>query len=170
MDSKGNTLSSDKDILKETTSFYDILFRTKNISPESIKRYLDEINLDKRLSNEQKILCDKEISETEIHNVIKNLKTEKSPGCDGLTPEFYKKYWPKLKKYYMRMVKESYQDNELPYTLRKALIALLYKKGDKNLLKNYRPISLTNYDYKIICFVLANRVQRVIADIIKRPS
>ena len=64
------------------------------------------------------------------------------------------------------MLNESYQNNELPYTLRKALIALLYKKGDDTLLKNYRPISLTNYDYKILCFVLANRFQRVLGKII----
>ncbi len=66
----------------------------------------------------------------------------------------------------MNMVEETYRKGILPYTLRKAIVALLYKKGDKTLLKNYRPISLTNYDYKIICFALANRMQKVLKDII----
>ena len=64
------------------------------------------------------------------------------------------------------MIHETYTNGELPYTLRKALLALLFKKGDKTLLKNFRPISLTNYDYKILCFVLSNRMQGVLKDII----
>ncbi len=34
------------------------------------------------------------------------------------------------------------------------IIILLYKKGDAKLLANYRPISLTNADYKILAYVL----------------
>ena len=101
-----------------------------------------------------------------LENVIKNLKTEKSPGSDGLTPEFYKCFWNDIKFIFMDMVIETQQKGELPYSMRKALLALLYKKGDSTLLKNYRPISLTNYDYKIICFMLANRVQNVIKNLI----
>ncbi len=66
----------------------------------------------------------------------------------------------------MEMLNETFEQGELPYTMRKALLALLYKKGDDTLLKNYRPISLTNYDYKILCFVLANRLQKVLHNII----
>ena len=36
-------------------------------------------------------------------------------------------------------------------------MALIYKKGDKTRLKNYRPISLTNIDNKIIAFVVQKR-------------
>ncbi len=85
---------------------------------------------------------------------------------DGLTPEFYKHFWPKLKPLYLKMINATYQKGELPYTLRKALLALLFKKGDEKMLKNYRPISLTNCDYKILCFVLANRLQKVLSDLI----
>ena len=34
------------------------------------------------------------------------------------------------------------------------------------MLKNYRPISLTNCDYKILTFVLAKRLQKVISKLI----
>ena len=33
---------------------------------------------------------DKEISETEVLNVLKAMKNNKSPGSDGFTAEFYK--------------------------------------------------------------------------------
>ena len=54
----------------------------------------------------------------------------------------------------------------LPDSMRKSIITIIFKKGDKALLKNYRPISLTNCDYKILTFVLAKRLQKVIPNLI----
>ena len=56
---------------------------------------------------------------------------------------------------------EPYDDGQLSESQRTAIISLIFKKGDAKLLKNYRPISLTNWDYKIIAFCLANQIQSV---------
>ncbi len=165
-DSSGISHTDDNNILKECTKYYLNLFASKNISQKDIDRYLSEINIQNTLNQNQKEKCDEHISEKELKNVVNKLKNGKSPGCDGLTPEFYKKYWEIIKNLFINMVNETYKFGELPYTLRKAILALLFKKGDNTLLKNYRPISLTNYDYKIICFVLANRMQNVLTSII----
>lgn len=42
----------------------------------------------------------------------------------------------------------------------------MFKKGERNLIKNYRPISLTDTDYKIIAFVFAKRLQNVLSSMI----
>ncbi len=122
--------------------------------------------MDNTRSETQKLYCDDKITQNEVKRVIDCLKTEKSPGSDGLTPEFYKTFWPLIKDLFMNMIQETFEHGELPYSMRKALLALLYKKGDITLLKNYRPISLTNYDYKIICFTLTNRLQKVIKSLV----
>ena len=51
-------------------------------------------------------------------------------------------------------------------TQKKGLITLLFKKGDPHELKNWRPITLLNCDYKIMAAVLAARVQKVIGEIV----
>ena len=58
----------------------------------------------------------------------------------------------------------------LPISMRSAIIALLFKKGDVKFLKNYRPISLSNSDYKILAFVLAERLQKVISSIVSEDQ
>lgn len=38
------------------------------------------------------------------------------------------------------------------------------------MLKNYRPISLTNVDYKILAFVLSARLQKVICNLVSQEQ
>ena len=56
---------------------------------------------------------------------------------------------------------------ELPYSQYLALIVLLYKKGIRELITNWRPISLSNTDLKILSKVLAERLKIVLPEIIK---
>ena len=58
----------------------------------------------------------------------------------------------------------------MSFSQRSAVITLIHKKGDKKLLKNYRPISLTNTDYKIIAFVFARRLQNIIDKLISKSQ
>ena len=52
-------------------------------------------------------------------------------------------------------------------SMRHGIITLIYKnKGDKNLLRNYRPISLLAVDYKILARIMANRLKVVLPSII----
>ena len=57
----------------------------------------------------------------------------------------------------------------MSFSQRLAVMTLIHKKGDTKLLKNYtRPISLTNTDYKIIAFVFARRLQKIIDKLISK--
>ena len=45
---------------------------------------------------------------------MQNLKLNKSPGLDGLTPEFYLTFWAKLKYAYLDMITGSLSQGILP--------------------------------------------------------
>ncbi len=51
-----------------------------------------------------------------------------------------------------------------------AVVSLIYKKGAKDNIRNYRPISLNCYDYKVIAFVLAKRLQLVIDKLVHKDQ
>ena len=61
---------------------------------------------------------------------------------------------PKL----MQLYAHSYTHASLPPTTRSSVISLLHKKKEKDNIKNYRPLSLTNNDYKILSKALQIRM------------
>ena len=55
--------------------------------------------------------------------------------------------------------------------MREGLITMIYKqKGDVAELKNWRPITLMNCDYKILTKVLANRIKPVMGDVVSEDQ
>ena len=94
------------------------------------------------------------------------MKANKSPGEDGLPLEFYKAFWNEIGDLLVEVYNEGYHNKILSPSMRKSIITLIYKKGDRSNIANYRPISLTNLDYRILANVLAMRLQNVISHIV----
>lgn len=94
------------------------------------------------------------------------MKENKTPGMDGIPIEFYKIFWPHISNFLVQVYNEAFKEGELSYSQRTAILSLLFKKGERLLLKNYRPLSLSTTDYKILAFVLAVRLQNVLDEII----
>ena len=159
-----------QNISEQTAKYYSELYKKPDISINAVDNYLKNITLPKTLCDVDRKQCDLDISSDELRSIIQNLKRRKSPGIDGLTYEFYQTFWNKLEPIYIKMLNETFQKKILPDSTKKALLTLLYKRGDRSLLSNYRPLSITNCDYKILTFVLANRLQKVIGKLISKDQ
>ena len=154
-DKNGLTVNDDKAILDISEHFYDKLYTSKKPNSDNITEYLNKLNVPK-LDNDDQQICEGTITLQECDQVIKELKLNKSPGLDGLPCEFYKATWPYIGEYLVNVYRECFNNNQLSPSQKQSVITLLFKKGDKDEIKNYRPISLSNIDYKIIAFALAN--------------
>ncbi|CAM2117467.1 unnamed protein product [Caretta caretta] len=90
----------------------------------------------------------------------------KSPGMDGLTVEFYRAFWDVLGPDLVTVWAESLQGGVLPLSCRRAVLALLPKKGDLRDLRIWRPVSLLSTDYKVVAKAISLRLGSVLADVI----
>ena len=80
----------------------------KNVS--EIEKFLCGITTPS-LNNDQINLCEKDLSETDLYNAMKNMQNNKSPGNDGLTKEFYEGFWDEIKELLIASATEAKQVN-----------------------------------------------------------
>ena len=164
---KDNTLSyGTEKILNRQVEFYKDLYSSGHIEQTEGDFFINYMPNEKILSEESKLFLDKELSLNELYQSMSKMKLNKSPGPDGIPVEFYKKYWSSVGTDLHEVLVTSYSDDELPYTQYLALITLLYKKGARENIKNWRPISLLNVDLKILSKALAERLKKVLHEII----
>ena len=81
-------------------------------------------------------------------------------GEDGFTAEFYIKFFDILGEDLVRSLNHAYEKGELSISQRRGVMTLLPKDESSLLdLKNWRPITLLNVDYKIAAKAIATRME-----------
>ena len=124
-------------------------------------------NIECALSQEEAATCEGEVTLEECYSALKIMAANKAPGSDGFTTEFYQHFWNLLGNYMVKIFNYAFQNGILSISQRQGVISLIPKKK-KNLefLKNWRPVSLLNVDYKILTKVIALRLEKVLPKII----
>jgi hypothetical protein len=163
-----------KGILKEQQRFYNALYKSQlNTSSHQLRTAEHDIwNTEgKKINNDDKEKLTEIIQEDELWEVIKSSPLNKSPGSDGLTTEFYKDNWLIIKKYLINSLNHSLERGKLNISQRRGIITLIPKpQKDLEYLKNWRPITLLNQDYKYLTKILANRLEKTMKPIISNDQ
>ena len=98
-----------------------------------------------KLDETEKAEIGKFISETEILKAIDEQKDAKSPGEDGITCEFYKKFKGKTAPILSEIYDKTYLREELIPSMQNGIIILLYKKDDPGKLKKLASYFFTRF-------------------------
>ena len=90
----------------------------------------------------------------------------KALGPDGMSPIFYQKYWDVVDYDVVNCVLGALNSGLLPCSLNETFICLIPKVASPQKISEFRPISLCNVVYKIISKVLANRLKKILKEVI----
>lgn len=163
-----NDVTSDPAKIAEAfVEHYRNLFGKKLHVEEGFKN--EFLPLMTKLDNDAKAGLEAPISASEIEQAIDELTAGKAPGPDGLGAAFYKLFKCEMTLAMHRLLVDAYKENRMPPSFRRTHIILVPKTEDSVQLlsvTSYRPISLTNVDYKIYMKVLAKRLQTVMKVIV----
>ncbi|GJU26768.1 RNA-directed DNA polymerase, eukaryota [Tanacetum coccineum] len=119
-----------------------------------------------RLSDDQVENMDRLISRDEIKSAVWSCGENKSPGPDGYTFEFFRRYWNFIGPDLCSAVEWFFDKGSFPMGNNASFIALIPKVPDAKYVTDYRPISLIGSVYKVITKVLANRLATVVSDLV----
>ena len=164
-DSKGKVQKDTSKILDVFSTFYKDLYTQHYINENDQEILLDDLDM-QTLSEVEKEGTAEPLTQEDLKQALCKLANGKSPGSDGLTAELYKGFWDLLGQDYYQVVSSSFEADLLPLSQRIATIKCLPKKGDITEVKNWRPISLLNVDYKILSKALCLRLLKFLPSII----
>ena len=168
----GEIVVNQNDILNLQRSFYKSLYQSRLIENDTryMKKFVDKYCI-RKLDVEMKQTMDKDFTEQDVLESINSMNNNKTPGTDGLPVEFYKFFWPDIKIYLIRSFEKSFITGDLSINQKRGIITCIPKGNkDRTLLKNWRPISLLNTDYKIISNVFAHRLKQCLPSIIHQDQ
>ncbi|GJS02177.1 RNA-directed DNA polymerase, eukaryota [Tanacetum coccineum] len=119
-----------------------------------------------RLNTEQAAKMEGSISHDEIRNAVWSCGDNKSPGPDGFTFEFFRKFWNVIGPDFCAAVDWFFLHSAFAKGCNSSFIALIPKTPDAKFVGEFRPISLIGSLYKVITKILANRLSNVISDLV----
>ena len=151
-DGKEDLVEDDKNVAALLNDYFCTVFN-------KVKKE-DESNMLMESRNQDDLLEIINISDEDVKNAISDFKVNKSPGIDGITSTYAIKIKDILAKPLRLLFSKSLQTNEIPEDWKKANITPIFKKGDKSLVENYRPVSLTVFFGKVLEKIIKQRIDK----------
>ena len=122
----GEVTTDTAEIQRIMRDYYKQLYVNKMDNLEEMDKFLGKNNLP-RLNQEDIEDINRPITSTEIETVIKNLPTNKSPGLNGFTGQFYQTFREELTPILLKLFQNIAEGGTLPNSFYEATITLIPK-------------------------------------------
>ena len=106
------------------------------------------------------------VTQKGVYTLLKNVKVNKATGPDEIPAKLLHDHADQLAPILTSIFQTSLDAGRIPDDWRRASIVPIFKKGDKHLASNYRPVSLTS----IICKLLEHIVHSQVMDHLDEKS
>uniref|UniRef100_A0A8W4F941 Reverse transcriptase domain-containing protein n=1 Tax=Sus scrofa TaxID=9823 RepID=A0A8W4F941_PIG len=159
---KGEVTMDIREIQRSIRDYYMQLYANKTENLEEMDKFLERYNLP-RLNQDEIEKMNGPVTRSEVETLITKLPTNKSPGPDGFTGEFYQTFREELTPILLKLFQKTAEEGILPNSFYEATITLV-PKPDKDSTKKekYPSISLMNIDGKILNKILVNSIQNTL--------
>ena len=151
------TTNDPEEILKIAKGFYSDLYRKERPDPLKQEYFLSFI--EKKIFDQDNIALNRHLQEAETENAIKKTKKGGSPGIDGLKIDWYQEFKTELLTPLTHVLNHYFETSKVPYESKLSVLSLIHKKKERDLIPNYRPISLSNNDVKILSKIMVERLK-----------
>lgn len=157
-------------VLEVEKDFYEKLYSSGDATRD-VGDGAFSVSEENQLTREENGWVSRAISKEELEKELNKMKSNKSPGSDGLTVNFYKKFWSIVQELFYEMVKCVHSEQKMTAEQKRGIITVIPKKGgDKRFITNWRPITLLNVDYKVISKVIAARIAACINKLVNEDQ
>ena len=110
------------------------------------------------------------VTQEVVTSKINNMKENKSPGVDVISPKILKETVEQISKPLAHMFNMSLQERIVPLEWKEANIIPLFKKGPRNKSVNYRPFSLTSVMCKLLETIIRDHMDFLVKHKLINPS
>ena len=126
-DKISKSTTDQNEIMEIEVDFYKQLYKSTNPDNEKLTKYIENTKVHNKLStcNNESEKCEGEITIEECTNAIFKMKLNKAPGLDGLSVEFYRKFWNNLKKLVTKVFNFNYERGYLSNSQKIGAISLI---------------------------------------------
>jgi len=145
-DSNGRIVTDAKDKANTFNTYYSTVFSSQGTTPHTQSR-----NTGEPFKSDSKI----------IRRRVKALGKNKSAGPDRISGDILKLGGEAMISYLARLLDTTMNNGALPEDWKRATVIPVHKGGDRSLVANYRPVSLTSVVCKQMEHVIASYLRQV---------
>lgn len=151
-------------ISKVFETYFASIFCSTQPSSESIKDGLADLS--RKITSEMNQDLDKHFVRAEVDLALSQMVSFKSPGPDGFGPCFFQDYWCIVGDRVATTVLDFLNFGQFDEEMNRTNLVLIPKLDKPKSVSDFRPISLCNVVYKLMAKTLANRLKKILHEII----